>query len=425
MKNKLTQNLGWKIVSLLASIVLWLVVTAISNPSVSQSFYNIPVQIKNTEMITNSGRVYKVIDNTNVIPKVTIKAPHSIISQISDKDIIATADVSEISSLDTVTIKLTTNAYFDQVDSIKGSIDTVKLDIENKKTKTLVLATNVTGSVGEGYMLGDVSMEQNLVRISGAESEVNSVTTASVDIDVTGFTTDIGTNAEIKFYDSQGRIISLENVTQNIKTVGVKLRVLQTKTVPVIINVSGDPAQGYSATGAMITDVDMITVAGASSAVKNLEAIEIPGTAVDISGQKGNYSTQINLKNYMPEGVMIVDSPASCNVTVEIEANTLKKISISEDVVEIRNLPEGYEASLSVNEGTAADFSGLRNEISTITVSSIHPYVDIAEWMGKQGITEIEDGFYNIPIGYQLPGSVRNTEQITALVHIMKLKTEE
>ena len=223
MKNKLTANLGLKIISLLFSFMLWLVVNNMNDPTIDRSFSNIPVKLLNTELITDSGQVYEVLDDTAVIDRVTIWAPRSVFSSLTASNIIATADVSELSSLDTISIKLTTNLSSGDIEKIKASNDTVKLHIENKKTKTLALEVTTSGTTESGYMIGEISTDQNLVRISGPESVISKVSRAVVDVPVTGFTSDISDNAEIRLYDADDNLIQDSRIVQNIKTVGINL----------------------------------------------------------------------------------------------------------------------------------------------------------------------------------------------------------
>ena len=75
MKNKLTNNIGLKLASVLLAVILWLVVTSMNNPVVSDYYYNIPVTLLNADLITDSGRVYEFIEGTNVIGRGTVKAP--------------------------------------------------------------------------------------------------------------------------------------------------------------------------------------------------------------------------------------------------------------------------------------------------------------------------------------------------------------
>ena len=256
MKSKLTENLGLKIISLLASILLWAIVTTISDPAVSTTFYNDPVELLNTDVITDSGRVYHVIDDTDVIPRVTVRAARSVISELSAADIVATADISDLSSLDTISIRLDTKSYQEQILSISGSIDTVKLSIENQKTKTLALTTEISGDPAEGYVIGSATPDQNLVKITGAESLVDSVSKAVAEIDVSGFSQNIETAADIYLYDADNKEIKDEDLEVNMTKVQVSVSILETKTVPVIFNVSGEPADGYIDTGDILSDKD-------------------------------------------------------------------------------------------------------------------------------------------------------------------------
>lgn len=422
MKNKLTKNLGWKIVSLLTSIILWLLVTAISNPSVSQVYYNVPVELRNTGLITDAGQVYEVLDNTTVIPRVTIKAPHSVISEIDEDDIIAYADVEELSDYGkTIPIKLSTKNYFDQVNSIKGSIETVKLSIEDKKTKTLSLNTVIQGKVGEGYVVSDVKTDQNLVRITGAESKINNVVSAYAEVDVTGFTTDIGTSAEIRLYDAEGRQVSNDKITQNIKNVGVQVTILETKEIPVKFSVETNAAPGYSSTGQIEANKPTVLVGGKPAVLKNIDEIEIPEDVIDISEQRSTFTTQVNIRNYLPDGVSVVEG-TDCifDVTVYIEAQISKRVALETDDIAIRNIPDGFSATIGIEEGTILEVIGLPADVNNLTKNNVGAHVDVTRWMKEQNMTDIQEGFYSVPVYFGLPDVVSVLDPIQATLHIVK-----
>ena len=150
MKHKITKNWGLKLVSFLFAAVLWLIVTNINDPSSPYKESNIPVVLKNTDLITNNGQIYEVLDGTDMIDSVVIWAPRSGVDKLNRSDIVAEADVRDLTSLNTISIKLSTNKYNDKLDSIKGSIENVKLNIENKETRSFPIKANLTGEVGEG-----------------------------------------------------------------------------------------------------------------------------------------------------------------------------------------------------------------------------------------------------------------------------------
>ena len=422
MKNKWTANIGLKIASVFFSIVLWMVGNSIGNPTISQSFYNIPVELENTEAITDSGRVYEVLDDTDVINKVVIRGPRSIVSSLSSENIVATADVSSISSLDTVSIRVTTDVHQDQINSIISSSDTVKLRIDNKKTKALALSTKITGSVTEGYMVGDIVTDQNLVRLSGPESVVDTITKAVAEIDVSGFTGDIGTSAEIKLYDAGGNVISDASINQNIKSVGVKVTILQTKDVPVIFSTQGEPTMGYQETGVIETDKETIRLSGKSSVLKNINAIEIPSEVIDVTGRKDTFSMDVDIRSYLPENVQLVQSEdAQIHVTVYIEAETAKRLELKDSSIVVTNLPDEFEASVSgVEETFIIELIGLSKELDHYQANSMTGTIDAEQIVKNYQLDELKEGFYNMEVDFGLTDDVRILEPVEVVVHISK-----
>ena len=78
MKNKITHNISLKIISLFFAFLLWMVINNANDPTIDKTFTDIPVKLLNTELITDSGQVFEVMDDTNVIDKVTVWAPRSV-----------------------------------------------------------------------------------------------------------------------------------------------------------------------------------------------------------------------------------------------------------------------------------------------------------------------------------------------------------
>ena len=424
MKSKWNANIGLKIASVFFSIVLWMVGNSIGNPTTSQSFYNVPVQLENTEAITDSGRVYEVLDETDVINRVTVRGPRSIVSSLTSENIVATADVSSISSLDTVSIRLTTNVHQDQINSIVGSSDTVKLRIDNKKTKALALSTKITGSVSDGYMVGDVSTDQNLVRISGPESIIDTITKAVAEVDVSGFTSDIGTSAEIKLYDANDEVISEATISQNIKSVGVKVTILQTKEVPLVFSTQGEPMMGYNETGIIDSDKETVQISGKSSILKNINSIEIPSDVIDITGKKETFTVDVDIRSYLPENVQLVNpEDAKIQVTVYIEAETAKRLELKESSIIVKNLSSDFEASISgVDETFIIELIGLSKELEHFQANSMIGTIDANEIMETYNLSEMKEGFYNMEVDFGLPDNVRLLEPVEVVVHITKIQ---
>lgn len=427
MKNRLTHNIGLKLAAVFCALVLWLVVNSINDPTVPQPYYNIPVRLLNTNLITDSNQVYEVLDNTDVISRVVVRAPRSVISELKADNIIATADVSELSSLDTISIKLSTDVSYSNIVSITGSIDTVRLNIENKRSKALALKATAVGQQESGYMIGDITTDQNLVRISGPQSVIDRIVRAAVEVDVSGMTSDILTNAEIKFYDADDNEVDVSGATLNIKSVSVKVSIAQTRSVPVNFTVGGEAAAGYRYTGEILGNGENVLIAGRASAIKNIASIEIPAEALDITDMTEDWQTEVDIRPYLPDNVSLArPEEAIRTVTVRIEEEAARRMEIRSEKVRITNLPEGYDASISgLDETFILEVRGLSRDVAAVQAGSINGTVDIEKWMQQRGIDTPEIGFFSVAVDFGLPEEVELVRPVTVTLHISELEEEE
>ena len=281
---------------------------------------NVPVKLLHTDMLESEGKVYIVLDDSDTIPVVTVNAPRSVVDALEADNIVATADVEDMSAHNTVPIVLTTNKYSDSITNISGSISNVRLSIEDEQRATFGIEASVVGSVAEGYQVGTVSLEQNQVRVKGPASVVQSVKSAGVSVDVSEAESSISTNAEIHLYDDDGRDISTDkHLTLNIDKVMVRVEVLLKKEVPVKIAVSGTPAEGYRLNGETAVEPGRITIAGRKSTLENVTEISIPSSDLNVRGRNTSLVKNFKISDYLPDGVSLAEGELdSVKVTVEI-----------------------------------------------------------------------------------------------------------
>lgn len=422
MKNKLTRNWGLKIVSFLFAAMLWVIVTNINDPVISKQFADVPVTIRNTELITGRGQVYEVLDDTDVIDTVIIHAPRSVLDSLTESNVVAIADINDLTSLDTVPIKLSTNKYNDTLERIRGNIDSVKLNIENKQTRSFPIRASVTGTVSEGYMLGDVSTEQNLIRISGPESVVSQITKAQAEVSVSGFTSLISADVDIRLYNEAGTEIRSGSLEKSISKVRVNVDILEKKTVPISYQVNGVPADGYRLTGENTSTRNNVTIAGKSRIIQNINAIEIPEGVIDVTGAREDVTTLVDLKQYLPEGTIIAEEnfTGKVNVTISVGQEMNRIFTVPVRDIRITGVPAAFEAEITDPEDTCTiTLVGLPAELEGINVNTLEVTVDIAASLEEQGIEGAESGYYRIPVSVSLPeGSAVVWEETEVQVHV-------
>lgn len=425
MIKKLTSNWGLKLASVVFAAILWFLITNINDPVVSQTFYDVPVTIKNTSLITENGQVYEVLDDTDVISTVKVYAPRTAIDSLSKDNIVATADVANMTSNYTIPISLTTNKYSNEIESISGSIDTVKLDVEDKATKTLALTATTSGTLEDGYIVGTVSTEQNLIRVSGPESIVSQIKSAVVDVDVTGFTSNIGTDADIKLYDEEGNVISEGNLTLNITSVRVNVTILETKRVPIVYTITGTPASGYQLTGVIDSTPDTILIAGRSSALSEVDFIGVSDALLNVQGLTENLETTIDLTDYLPSNISFGDSDFNgiVSVVVHIEETKSKTVDLDVSSFTISNVPEGYQVTIVTGEEEgdttqSITVSGLQAALDTATASTITGEIDMQEFMDSRELDNLVAGTYSTSVDLTLPDGVSTSDSVSVQILI-------
>ncbi len=425
MIKKLTSNWGLKLASVVFAAILWFLITNINDPVVSQTFYDVPVTIKNTSLITENGQVYEVLDDTDVISTVKVYAPRTAIDSLSKDNIVATADVANMTSNYTIAISLSTNKYSNEIESITGSIDTVKLDVEDKATKTLALTATTSGTLEDGYIVGTVSTEQNLIRVSGPESIVSQIKSAVVDVDVTGFTSNIGTDADIKLYDEEGNVISEGNLTLNITSVRVNVTILETKRVPIVYTITGTPASGYQLTGVIDSTPETILIAGRSSALSEVDFIGVSDALLNVQGLTENLETTIDLTDYLPSNISFGDSDFNgiVSVVVHIEETKSKTVDLDVSSFTISNVPEGYRVTIVTGEEEgdttqSITVSGLQAALDTATASTITGEIDMQEFMDSRELDNLVAGTYSTSVDLTLPDGVSTSDSVSVQILI-------
>lgn len=320
MAKKLTKNMGLKILAVLIAAVLWLVATNINDP-VSKQTYTVPVVLENLDTLTNSNKYVEVLEGTDTV-RVTLRAARSVLSEISDKNIQAVANVEKMTEGNYIPIELSCTKGNIDGESIKADKDYVHVNVENIRRRQLPITVEVDGTPQEGYMLGGTSTAQNAVMLSGPESVVNQITLVAVEIDVEEAASDVNISLPIHLYNSNNEEITDSRIDMSISDVSTTATIWMIKTVPLELNYTGTVADGYYVDGSLKSSINYVTVAGKVGVVKNLQKIEI-NDAIDITGATRNIEELVDIKKGLPDGVILADSEDPTKATVNLNISQI------------------------------------------------------------------------------------------------------
>lgn len=426
MKNKILNNLGLKLASLLIALIVWFLVAQIDDPQVSASYFNIPVSLINTELLDQQGKVYEVLDNSAVV-NVTIKAPKSVTEKLRTSDIVAVADVKKITDIQTVVISYNIQNIEDgSIKSVQGDHESVKLNVEEKRSKWIKVQYRTSGTVADGYMIMDAALDQNYIEVSGPKSVVDRISSAVVEIDVEGATSKMSMNVEPQLYDGDGNSIDSASLSRNVTYIHMSVDVLATKTIPVSFNVTGTPADGYLATGEVVCSPESFLVAGSASTLATLESIPISNDLLDMTGMTDDLVQTINVKDYLDKrGIRFATNGVKGDVTImaRIEKKVEKTCLLTRRNISISNVPNGFTAEIAEDESPCEiRISGLNADVTDVQ-STIQGNVNLRTWMIRESVTELEEGTYEIPVDVAVPNTVDKLND--AVIRITITKTEE
>lgn len=427
MKKLLTRNLGLKLASLLLAFVLWFLVAQIYDPKDTVTFNNIQVRLINTELLDEEGKVYEVLDNSNLV-RVTVTGPQSIVkSELRRSDIVAEADMSKLTDINTIAITYYCENISNDSVEIKGNHDSVRLNVEDKTSKWIKLESNTIGDVASGYMIGNVTLDQTNIEVTGPKSAISQVDHAGVDINVTDSTTSLSANVDIKLYDADDNELVLESVKKNVDSAYMTVEVLATKEVPVEIEYMGVPEDGYMATGEVESSVPTVRIAGTVSTLVGISAITVPEDRMNITGQADNLVDIINLKEYLPANVRLADKSfdGKITATVYIEPIVSKDLTVAAENISVTGVPDGMEAEItSTAEEYNITVSGLSRDVSILHDSSVTGILNLTQWMEDNGVEELTPGTYTIPVTFNLAEDITVVPDINIHIRLKNADTD-
>jgi len=377
VKEKLLNNLSLKILSAVCAIIIWIIIVNVYDPSTSVTVSGVEVQLVNTESLTEKEYAYEVVDGSKI--SVYISGPRSIVTDIKAKDIVATADLSNVtvfSDYVDIDVKVVKDGVSASSIEIAPKTTAIRLKIENRVTKTFNIDTELVGTPADGYVIGGQQISPSSVKVTGTSSVVDSISSVKVLYDVSGATMNISDAAPIKLYDSQGTEIVDDRIELSKTAVDIKVNVLMTKTVPVTYKTKGTPADGYGVSG-IDQAVTEAVIAGTEDALRDVNSIDVPDSAIDVSGLNADKIFHVRLSSYLPGNITVM-SEGVVNVTVRIYPVSEREISVPVTGIVLSNLPQGYNISFGDVTAVNITVTGEQSVLTALTVTGIIPTIDLS-----------------------------------------------
>jgi YbbR domain-containing protein len=404
MKEKLTRNIGLKILAIILAVILWLVITNVDDPITKVNFSNIKVDVQNADEIKALNQVYNITEGATI--DFTAAAKRSVAEKLNKDDFRITADISKLSDLNTVTIniKYLGNPY--DVTVISGLNQVMKVELENLVEGHFKVNVEQTGDLAEGLYVYEKTAS-TIIRISGPKSKIDKIANVVVNVDVTGYTKSFNSIEEPKVLDEKGKEIDSTNLSFSKNSIPVFIGIYNTKTINLDITPTGTPVSGYTLSG-IEYEPQTIEVAAEDEVLAGIDDLSI---SEDVSGVFDNVEKEVNLQEQLPSGVYLVGDNKTAVVNISVEEAKTKEFTVLPSEIDVKNLPKGMGLDYLTTGPITLLLSGPKKEIDEISKDDIKPYIDL---------TNYSVGTYSVIIGSEITGYSKLGNVPSVNIHLIK-----
>ena len=401
MKEKLTRNIGLKVLSIILAAILWLLITNVDDPITTKPFDNVPVKILNEDAIVSQDKVYEILEGTTI--DFTVAARRSIADSLTISDFEVTADFAKLSDVNAVTINITCPRYGDDVNVTDGLYQVMKINPEKLVERNFKVTVVTKGDPTEGFYVGEKSAN-TIVTVSGAQSKIEKIKEIIAEVNVSDASESFRSTEKLKALDEEGEEIS--GLTFSVNYATINIDIYKTKKVDLIVSIVGKPSMGY-----VVSNVDYepksIEVAGDDEALGNINALHIEE---DVTGAMADVEKEINIQEQLGEGLILVGEDQTVAVNITIEKAVTKEITIWPPDLSVTNLNPTLNLSYLSTAPILIKISGPAAELTNLSVDSIKPYINLQDY---------SMGTYNAKIGVELGPHCSLLEEPTVNIYLI------
>ncbi len=415
MKRRLTANWGLKILAFFSAVLMWLVVVNIDDPVTDKTYNGISVSVINEEIVTTTNRTYQIVDNTQEV-SVTVSANRSVLNKIKSEDIVAIADMKELSLGTQIPIDVSIPGFkYEKAFTTPGNL---QVKIEDEAKNNFPITPTTTGTVREGYVLGELKPNPEKVTLRGPKSVIDSISRVVAEANVSGLSENADIEGKLILYDMNNNVIDQTLLANNLGKDGVSVRVTlnQIRSVPV----KPDTSMITAASGCKVSAVNVepreVRVTGEEEHLDKLDKIEIPAEDLAISDLSERTERMVDISAYLPDGVTLADENAgSVVITILIEQPGVKNYEVSTSSITVNNLADDLELVYGAVVDLEIQVRGPAEILKVFTIAK-KVSIDLKDYHTP--------GTYLVPVTVELPEGCELVDSEEVEI-ILEKKTED
>ena len=371
----------WMIISILASLTIWIYVTSGETEAFKTTFRNVQIEIVGEDTLrTARGLILTELNTSSVT--VEVVGPRRMLAPLDSDDLVAVVDVSKLTRASYTTLKYDI-VYPSTVDERyiseeKKSPEYVNFNISLLTDKTIPVRGGFEGRSADGYTAETPVFEPSTITVTGPEAYLKDISYAWVTFGqnvIVDSSYSIETNFTLMNED--GDAVSTEYLTLSQDTIRATLPILQVKNVPLEVDVI-EGAGASKANTKISIEPNTVTLAGDSSILSGMNKIVLD--TIDLT----------DFSSTLTETYPIAINNELRNVTGVTEAKvTLEVVGLETRSFRVSNLSyinsaDGTNVEI-LTEGLDVQIRGTAEQLDLIKAESIRAVADLTDFKDSTG----------------------------------------
>ncbi len=396
MKKIYNSKAFWMIVSLLASLAIWVYVTSVETDEIKTTFRGVKVELVGEDILRDSKNLVVTDLDTSTVT-VEVVGPRRIIGSLSSDQLVAQVDVSKLSRA-SYTSQQYTIVYPDGTDTSKLSEsrrtpETINFMVSTQTSKSIQVRGSFDGSLAEGYTAEMPVFEPSTITITGSEAYLKDVEYAWVTFGKENVDSTYSVETGFTLMDANNEPCSTTGITFSTDVVTATLPLLTLKEVNLDVNI----VEGAGATKAntkITIDPASVTLAGDSSLLAGMNKIIL--ATIDLT----DFSSTFTETYTIPIDNELKNTTGVTKATVTIEIVGLETKTFTVTNFSCINATEGYEADI-ITESKEITLRGTPEALAQIKSENIRAVADLADYKESTGtympqVKVYVDGFTDV-----------------------------
>ena len=396
MRNLYNNRIFWMVISLLASLAIWVYITSVDSDEYKQTFRGVRVDLVGEDVLRDSkGLVVTDLDTNSVT--VELVGPRRVIASLDADNIVAQVDVSKLSQAAYTSLQYTLS-FPDKTDTgsiqtARKSPETVNFMVSAQTSKTIQVRGSFEGQLAEGYTAEIPVFEPSTITIYGPEAYIKNVSYAWVTFGKDNVDSTYSVETGFTLMNENGEECSTTGITCSADVVKATLPLLTKKEV--LLSVDLIEGAGATSKNTKVTiEPESITLAGDSSILDGLNKITI--ATIDLTDFGRSFTDTFTIP--LNDEIKNLTGVSEATVTVEIVGLETRTFTVKN--IRCTNVTDGYVADI-ISESITVTLRGPAEQLDQVQTENLQAVADLIDYKGSTGayMPEVKiyvDGFTDV-----------------------------